>query len=66
MALDIMLEKDNCPKILFSFILYNNDGIINASGGIVNTLDESIQVRKYMLSQMHSFIKVVMFLKILQ
>ena len=46
MALDIILEKENCPRLLFSFILYNDQGYLNASGGIVNTTDKSIQVKQ--------------------
>lgn len=46
MALDLILEKENCPKLLFTFILYNDHGFINASGGIVNTTDNSIQIKE--------------------
>ena len=46
LALDLVMEKENCPKLLFTFILYNNHGFINASGGIVNTTGESIQLKE--------------------
>ncbi|HVT86815.1 MAG TPA: hypothetical protein VHD35_16535 [Chitinophagaceae bacterium] len=45
-ALNINLEKQNCPRLLFTFILYHNYGFLNISGGIVNTLDHSIQVKE--------------------
>jgi len=46
LALYIILEKENCPGLLFTFILYNNYGFINVSGGIVNTMDKSIQIKE--------------------
>ncbi len=46
MALDLVFEKDYSPSLLFTFILYNNYGFINASGGIINTTDSVVQVKE--------------------
>jgi len=56
MALDLILEKENCPKLLFTFILYNKHGFINASGGIINSTDNSIQVKElHVVSNAHLY-----------
>jgi hypothetical protein len=46
LALDIILEKENCPRLLFTCILYQNSGFIHMMGGITNTTDQPIQVTK--------------------
>lgn len=46
LALDLTLAKEGGPKLLFSFILYNDFGFINAKGGIVNSTEDTIQVKE--------------------
>jgi hypothetical protein len=46
LALDIVLEKENCPRLLFTCILYHNAGFIHVIGGITNTTNQSIQVKE--------------------
>ncbi|HHJ09811.1 MAG TPA: hypothetical protein ENK25_02840 [Bacteroidetes bacterium] len=46
MALDILLEKKNYPTMKFTFRIYEDHGFINVSGGIINTLDSSLQVKE--------------------
>lgn len=46
MALDLSLEKENFPALKFTFRLYEDNGFVNVSGGINNTLDSSIQVKE--------------------
>lgn len=46
LALDLSLVKQDCPHLLFTIILYHNYGFLNITGGIINTLDHSIQVQE--------------------
>ncbi|HCC70599.1 MAG TPA: hypothetical protein DEQ09_05540, partial [Bacteroidales bacterium] len=46
LALDIKLEKESSPGLLFTFILYNDYGFISASGGIINNSDDTLQVKE--------------------
>jgi hypothetical protein len=45
-ALDLSLEKENCPTMTFTFRLYEDVGFINVSGGIKNTMDSSFHVKE--------------------
>ena len=45
-ALDLSLEKEKTPTLKFTFRIYEDHGFINASGGIINTLDSSFQVKE--------------------
>ena len=45
-ALDVWLEKENSPVLKFTFRIYEDNGFINVSGGIKNTLDSSLQVKQ--------------------
>jgi len=45
-ALDVSLGKENSPTMIFTFRLYEDNGFINVSGGIKNTMDNSLQVKE--------------------
>ncbi|MEO6136502.1 MAG: hypothetical protein ABIP35_15190 [Ginsengibacter sp.] len=45
-ALDIILEKKNCPRLRFTFILYHNYGFIKLISGITNTTSQPVQVKE--------------------
>lgn len=45
LALDIRIEAENRPDLLFTFVLYKDQGFLVLSGGIANTTDKSIQVK---------------------
>ncbi|MBN1387584.1 MAG: hypothetical protein JW965_04010 [Bacteroidales bacterium] len=56
LALDVTLEKQNSPRLFFSFILYENYGFIRISGGIENTTKNSLQVKEiYAVSDAHLY-----------
>lgn len=46
LALNLSLEKENSPKMIFTFKLYENHGFIIVSGGIKNNMDSSLQVKE--------------------
>lgn len=45
-ALDIVFEKENSPRLLFSFILYPAGGFVKITGSIDNILHQPIQVKE--------------------
>ncbi|MCP4311434.1 MAG: hypothetical protein GY790_09255 [Bacteroidetes bacterium] len=46
LALDLKFEAEEHPDLLFSFILYENQGFISAAGGLINTTGEPIRVKE--------------------
>lgn|GEM_PF-346948 len=46
LALDLTFEKERCPILFFTFILYNNRGFVTIKGGVHNTLGDAIQVKE--------------------
>ncbi|KPL09405.1 MAG: hypothetical protein AMS26_22910 [Bacteroides sp. SM23_62] len=46
LALDLRFEAENTPAIRFTFVIYENQGFISATGGITNTTDQSLQVKE--------------------
>lgn len=49
LALDIRIEGEHRPTLLFSFVLYEGRNFLTASAGLINTTDESIQVKEIYL-----------------
>ncbi|MCP4309918.1 MAG: hypothetical protein GY790_01525, partial [Bacteroidetes bacterium] len=45
LALDLKFDADNHPDLLFTFILYENQGFISATGGLSNTTGQPIRVK---------------------
>lgn len=45
LAMDLTVESDDRPTILFSFVIYENEGFLSVSGGIANTTDKPVQVK---------------------
>ena len=45
LALDLKLDAEDHPDLMFTFILYENQDFISAAGGISNTTQEPIRVK---------------------
>ena len=45
LGLDLEIEGKDRPKLLFSFVIYEDKGFLTVSGGIANTTDKPIQVK---------------------
>lgn len=45
LALEILLEGQGLPQLKFGFTLFHQYGFIQASAGIINQLDQSVQVK---------------------
>ncbi len=46
LALDLKIEAENRPVLLFTFIIYENQSFITATGGITNTTEKGTQVKE--------------------
>jgi hypothetical protein len=45
LAMDLTVASADRPSMLFSFVIYENQGFLSISGGIANTTDKPIQVK---------------------
>jgi len=46
LALDLSFDADNRPNLFFTFILYENRGLISAEAGIENTTDKPVRLKE--------------------